>query len=261
MTLKTSALAVFCLLLGVLLGRMSINHDSPYPSLDNAETLTNPLPVSAKDSANRKGFSLLPNTLNTKNTEENEQLVVVPASLLEGVRGAQVITSLDQDLFHREDAAEKFLQISEIEKIALQREWRQLAAQVRQLEAAASTSEDIADGSVKIIVPEMVERIAAMSNAFEAATANVLDSNRAHVFLSIKGIESALKKHAAERSYLVDVESTGDGHWRYKITAQNAAGLSQIWVGGNVPPAIRHLTDAARIDPNLNPSEETEENQ
>lgn len=188
----------------------------------------------------------------------NGPLVVVPASLIDRLSQAGGRRSMSQDLFSRDRELEGYLQITEEEKASLQGAWRETRKAMRQLEADSVRLEDLPDGSVRITVPEIAWLMSGVSEGFQSASAEILGRNRSHAFLAMKQVDAVLGTTSGKKVYTVKVEAIGDGHWRYHMTAVGADGQRQVWVGKNVPTAIRHLTDVVGIEPKMNVPEEGE---
>lgn len=259
MSVQTTITTFFCLLVGVLIGRWSVSPDISKSSRAGAGVAEGESEVADVDASSSSLLEPLSRFSGLREPVANGNLVVVPASLLQRDRDVKSIISLDQELFRQGDVVEKYLQISEEEKRALQQEWRLLQRRVRLLESKSSNSEDLADGSVKITLPVMKDEMRQIYDEFMAITGSILDPNRTQVFLSMKGVEAAITHNTGERSYIVDVDETGNGRWRYKMTVKDEDGLSKTWIGESIPSAIRHLTDTAGIHSNLNPPEKENE--
>ncbi len=186
--------------------------------------------------------------------DRDGRLVVVPASLLGTLSQAAGKRSMDQDLFSQDGALEAYLQITDREKKYVQQAWRSVQKEMRQYESNAAQAEDLDDGSVKITVPDMSLAMKGFGDEFSDTVKNALGENRADAFLQMKQVGRLLTAVEGEQVYKVKVESVGDGRWRYHMAYESPGGR-RVWVGERVPDAIRHLTDAANIDPDMNPEE------
>lgn len=184
-------------------------------------------------------------------SEDQGALVVVPASLLDAMSEAKGRASLTQDLFSRDGKLEAYLQITDKEKSGVQHAWRKLQSDVRGLEKQLMRAEDLADGSVRITIPDLANEVKKLGSDFKARAHDLLGYNRAEAFLAIKQIGTQFSSIEGERIYTVRTETVGNGRWRYHMSEVGLGG--RTWVGETVPTAIRHITDAARINPNLNP--------
>lgn len=192
------------------------------------------------------------------NPDQDGPLVVVPASLLGELSQAAGMRSLGQDLFSQDGKMEQYLQITDREKSAVQHAWRVSRKQVRALEARAARAEDLEDGSVRITVPDLSEGVVGLGRDFLTSITDTLGENRADVFLQMKQVDQIFAPSAGERVYQVKVESTGDGRWRYHMSYESPAGR-KVWVGDSIPEEIRHITDASKIDPEMNPELDDED--
>ncbi len=180
--------------------------------------------------------------------DQDGPLVVVPASLIGALSQAFSLRSVEQDLFTQSGKIEQILQISDKEKSHLQRAWGSLRDQIRLQEAHAVKSESLQDGSVRITLPDLQEDTLSLGEAFIEEVNHVLGENRGLAFLSIKQVEKIFSMSRGERVYTIKVESVGDGHCRYHMAYQSQQGR-KVWVGDHIPKEIRHITDAAKIDP------------
>lgn len=188
--------------------------------------------------------------------EDHGPLVVVPVAFLEGVSGSNAGVTLQKGLFGQDRSLEDLLQISEGEKVHLQRAWRKARRDIENSESNRLNFEDVEDGSVRITVPDMAEKFRLIGGEFETLTGEVLGVNRARAFLASKRIGEVFSPEAGERVYTVNVEAVGDGRWRYRMSSSEPGGANKVWVGESIPQAYRHLTDKAQINPDLNPPEE-----
>lgn len=177
---------------------------------------------------------------------ENGNLVIVPTELLEKLSLGNKNQSLDGDLFSQEGELEAILQITDGEKKNLQRAWMRTREFRRDLETRNSVSERLPDGSVKITLPGLAQEVADIGNSFYEQLVVELGDNRASAFASLRQLDSAFQLPEEETIYTVEVESTGDGAWRYKMNEKGPAG-NKVWVGNSIPESIRHLTEAADI--------------
>lgn len=264
MTWKTPLACVVCLILGLVVGRFLPVAEDLDNETDNADR-SKPKSTqrvsprytngdqerSATREVNR---DVLVGESGLDDTENPGALVVVPSSLLDEMSRAKGSRSLAQDLFSRDGKLEAYLQITDKEKSAIQRAWRQSQSAIRKLEKESARTEDLADGSVRITLPDLSDGMKEFGNDFKSQTSDVLGGNRAEAFLAVKQIGSLFSPSAGERVYTVKTEAVGNGRWRYHMR-ETGPGGSKTWVGETVPAAIRHITDAARINPNLNPPE------
>jgi hypothetical protein len=190
---------------------------------------------------------------------KDANLVTVPTSLISELSLAIGTRSAGQALFSRDGKIEKILKITDQEKAVVQKAWKQSRHEINELEAGVSKSESLEDGSVKITVPDLANGMGALGEDFQATVKNTLGENRGEVFLAMKQVDRIFTPPAGERTYSVAVEAIGDGRWRYHMTLVGPSGR-RVWVSEKVPDEIRHLTDAARIVPTMNPpSREDEE--
>ena len=243
--------AVACLAGGFLLGRTRAPETFASPSGQTKISASESSPSASRShrsavraatpAASLAEISGLPAT-------DDRSLVVVPASLL-GYGGPP--RSLGDDLFSGDGSVEAGLQITETEKIALQDGWRNVRSRIRDLEAIRSTSQELADGSVHIVIPEIAAQLADIGRDFERTAVDHLGPNRAQAFLAIQRVPQLFETKPNEAAFNISVEGTGDGNWRYRTESVSAGGDHQVWGGDSIPLAIRHLTDAAHIPPTL----------
>ena len=79
---------------------------------------------------------------------------------------------------------------------------------------------------------------------------SILGENRGLAFSAIKQLDSAFSVAEGDTTYLVKMESIGDGFWRYHMKQQAASG-NRAWLGQQIPTHLRHLTEVADIDSKL----------
>lgn len=263
--MKTILIGVVCLLVGLVVGRFSISEDlsngedlrvDETPS--RAQVISGVFPRERIGSTHRGEGGAVTGDSGLTELPQDENLVTVPTSLISQLSLATGTRSAGQDLFSRDGKIEQILQITDQEKSVVQKAWRQSRHKVYELEAKASKSENLEDGSVKISVPDLANEMGALGEGFQSAVKNTLGGNRGEVFLAMKQVDQIFTPQAGERTYQVAVESIGDGRWRYRMTLEGAAGR-RVWVSEKVPDEIRHLTDAARIVPTMNPASDDDE--
>lgn len=179
------------------------------------------------------------------------KLLVVPSSLVSGLSRTSGKRSLMQDLFSPGGEEEAWLQIDDREKRSLQDAWNQVRGNLRRAEAGASSAEDLADGSVRIKVPDLTATFASLGKEFRSGVDRTLGENRGEAFMAMKQLDGTFSEQAGERVYTVKVESAGDGTWNYHMRVSGKDG-DRVWVADAVPEEIRHLTDAADIHRRIN---------
>ena len=177
-------------------------------------------------------------------------MVTVPRELIELLSRAAGNRSAGQPLFSQDGKLEEALQIVDREKAELQTAWHASRRKIRDLEAETSTAEDLEDGSVRITVPNLADRMEGLRKGFSSSVRNILGNNRGEVFLSMKQADQLFTPPEGDRTYTVSPEPVGDGSWRFRMTLESANGR-RVWVGGNIPDEILHLTAAAHIIPRL----------
>ena len=264
--MKTILIAVVCLVVGLMLGRYLPSEDpSGGEGSEVDDTSSQRRAVSRVsrreriDSAHRGEGGGITADSDLTDLSQDADLVTVPTSLILELSLATGTRSAGQALFSRDGKIEKILKITDQEKAMVQKAWRQSRQKIQELEANASTSESLEDGSVKITVPDLAKGMGDLGEGFQSTVEKTLGENRSEVFLAMKQVDRIFAPSAGERTYSVAVESIGDGRWRYHMTLEGAGGR-RVWVSENVPNEIRHLTDAAKIVPTMNqPSSEDEE--
>lgn len=178
--------------------------------------------------------------------------VVIPLDLLEklSVRGGK--RSLSVNILDHNDELVELLNISQKEQKQIKESWQYVRARIRSLESDRCQAKDLEDGSVLITVPDLSSDVRELGATFQEEIMSILGDNRGRVFSGIKQCDHLFTRTPGEVAYRVKVESVGDGRWRYHMAVNGADG-NKTWVGETVPEQIRHLTDAARIVPNMNP--------
>ncbi len=171
---------------------------------------------------------------------------MVSAALLSELRLPGSISSLNQKLIDPDGKIETYLGISADEKMVMEAVWQDARKELLAMEAASSVSEELADGSVRIVKPDLLLEAAEQCGKFGSRVKQVLGNERGEAFLAMKGADAVFGQSQGERVYNVAPEATGDGSWRFRITLE-AEGNNQVLVGASIPHEIRHLTDAARI--------------
>ncbi|MCP5537012.1 MAG: hypothetical protein H7A51_12395 [Akkermansiaceae bacterium] len=180
------------------------------------------------------------------------RLVVVPAALLENLSAEKMTVSWSQDLFSGHGGALASLQITDREKGMVQREWRATQQAVRKLQASHVRSERKPDGSVSMVVPDLSADLSRIGSRFYEKLESHLGENRAGALAAVNQLNGLFNQPGGETVYTVRMESVGNGQWRYHMSQRGPEG-NRTWVGDSVPLPIRHLTDAANIQANLNP--------
>ncbi len=174
--------------------------------------------------------------------QEHGSLVVIPAGLISTISQAVQVRTLDQDLFSEGSDLVEYLQLDESEQARLQSNWQELREQVHELEKAAANIEEMPDGSLEIILPDLSPKITELGAKFHTAAAETLGANRAEVFIAAAQIDRVVGDlGSGDRKWIVRAEETGDGGWRYHTIAEGAGG-KRTYVGENVPAALLHLT-------------------
>ena len=261
--MKTILIGVVCLLVGLVIGRFlpsenrSIGEDSGVDEMTHrTREVSRVSPRERIGSAHRDEGEGVDAGLTAQSQDLN--LVTVPASLISELSLAAGTRSAGQALFSRDGKMEKVLKITDQEKAVVQKAWRRSRHDINELEARAAMSESLEDGSVKITVPDLAKGMGALGEGFQATVENTLGGNRSDVFLAMKQVDRIFAPPAGERTYSVAVEAIGDGRWRYHMTLEGPSGR-RVWVSEKVPNEIRHLTDAAKIVPSMNPPEDEED--
>jgi hypothetical protein len=248
-----------CLVLGGVLGHMlPVGNRPPSegPTIESQRERTGASMNSRSKAATRSRLSGAaeaeehPFDSGLSEPERDGSMVMVPARLIEELSRASAARSLGQDLFSGDGKLEKYLQITDQEKTAVQKAWESARQRVRDLEVASSVPEYPQDGSVRITVPDLSGQLGVLGEEFESSVKHVLGGNRGDAFLAMKQADKIISSSAGERVYTVDVEAVGDGAWRYHMTFENDEGR-RVWVGASVPNEIRHLTDAAKVYPSV----------
>lgn len=264
MHLKAIIVGVFSLIAGILIGKWLPDAElAKNEELDVAKDIrlvnSKEDPTSADGVFNGDDPVPLQEASGFVEPEDHGPLVVVPVSFLEEIGEKHGGQSLELPLFGSDRTLEDLLQISEGEKISLQRAWRRARSRIQTSERQKLTFDDLEDGGVRITVPDMVGQFQLVGNEFQSRAREVLGVNRARAFLASKKIGAVFSPESGARVYTVSVEAVGDGRWRYRMSSTEPGGSSKMWVGESIPLAYRHLTDKAQIDPNLNPPEEVDE--
>lgn len=189
--------------------------------------------------------------------DEQNDLVVVPTSLLGLYSNTSTSQILRAGLFANSKEIQQALKITDQEKAQMQRNWREVRKQMKRIELNAAKVEELENGAVKINVPDLKESYMGLGRDFEQSLVNVLGENRATAFSAAQHLEGVFSPEG-EASYTVRMESTGNGYWRYHISQSGAQG-GGTWVGTKVPAHLRHLTERANIVSELKTPEEESE--
>ncbi|BDS08084.1 hypothetical protein NT6N_31240 [Oceaniferula spumae] len=184
------------------------------------------------------------------NPDATARLVVVPLGLLDSMSETAGFRSGDADIFDKDGRIEAILEISEQDKTVIQTSWKQALEKIRKLETNSAKTEDLQDGSVKITVKPAVDALAVIGQEFQSVVSGRLGENRADALLSIKQVGRMFTPKAEDRVYTIKTESIGNGQWRYSIRYSTGDEAKQ-WIGTSVPPSLRHITDAAKINPTM----------
>lgn len=183
--------------------------------------------------------------------DRQDNLLVVPAELIEELSLQANIRSFDSDIFSGSEKVEQYLEITHEEKSTISKAWVIAQNGVKKLAVQSAMSENLADGSVKIEIPEVTNDTNTLSNTFFAVVKSTLGENRGNAFLAINQVSRLFSQSLGARIYTVKMEEIGDGGWRYHMTLEHA-GHRKVWIGDNIPKDIRHITNLARIIPDLN---------
>jgi hypothetical protein len=249
--MKTKLTCAAFLVAGVIIGRLLPVADGPEnPEPANGDLPTRGgAPVSAIINPDA-GLSPLQEDLEAQADpgRDGDDLVMVPASLLEELSLAAGKRSLAQNLFSADGKIEEIFQISDQEKAAVQTAWRGVQQRIRELEAESSVSDDLDDGSVRIIVPDLTDDMAALGSGVRSSVIEILGENRGDGFLAMMQVDRILTPPAGERTYTVAAEATGDGDWRFRMTLDGANGR-RVWVGESIPDEIQHLAGDLQFVP------------
>jgi len=268
--MKTICACVVCLVVGVMIGRVlapqamvelknkTENESSVRKGTRYASSQGQAGDRSVQRNRSDTGALELAGDSGLKDPNRDGKLVVVPASLIGHLSQAAAKRTLAQNLFSQNGEMEKYLQISDREKSRVQQAWRATQKEMRQYENNAAETEDLTDESVKITVPDMSLAMKGFGDDFQETVQETLGENRADAFIQMKQIDQILTPTEGDKVYTVKVEAIGDGRWRYHMSFESVDGR-RVWVGESVPEEIRHITDAAKINPELNPAEEEEE--
>ena len=113
---------------------------------------------------------------------------------------------------------------------------------------------------MRISVPDLSNAMTGVGEDFRTSVRGILGDDRGDVFLAMKQADRMFSAPEGGRTYVVTVEETGAGGWRFRMTQEGGDGR-RMWVGDSIPDEIRHLTDPARIVPSLDspPAEGEEE--
>lgn len=264
MQIKTLAACTLCIVGGFVVGRMMPSAESELDSSAgeggaNSARSTKQGAVSGRAEA-RSGrrtrsdadAAVLDSDSGLIDPTRDGKLVVVPASLIGKLSQSAGTRSLGQSLFTQSGEIEQYLQITDREKKEVQQAWKAVQKEMRQYESNAAQTEDLEDGSVKITVPDMSLAMRGFGKEFNESVQSSLGENRAEAFLQMKQADRILTPVEGDQVYTVKVEAVGDGRWRYHMAVESPSGR-RVWVGENVPEELRHLTDAAKINPEMNP--------
>ncbi len=261
--MKTTLIGAVCLVVGVVLGHFlplknQSDQPSPRESMDEARSARSGAGSQVDFAASRRPAQDVGGASDPDFAEsgQDRRLLSVPAALIRELSLAGGIRSAGQDLLSRDGKMEELLQITDQEKAVVQKAWTQSLQKIKELEASSSQSEDQEDGSVQITVPDLSRDRAELGKGFQSLVNDTLGDNRGDVFLAMKQVDRMFAPQSGQRVYTVSVEAIGDGRWRYHMVSVDGEGKRRVWVGEKVPNEIRHLTDAAKIVPSINPPED-----
>jgi len=258
MNIKSFALPTLTLLIGIFIGWIL-----PGGKSAKAPALAKNLPSvheSAKGKAARKtavgrsdrrppGEVVVPSE---KSPASEPEMIRVPASLIESLSIAAGVRKMNQELFLPSDRIAEALRITDPEKAAIQTGWRDIRQKINQLETASMESEHIDEWTERITVADLSKSMVSLGNGFRTKVHETLGDDRSEAFLAAKQVDRMFSPPPGEKIYTVTSEAVGDGNWRYHFKMEGPEG-QRVWVGGNVPDELRHLTDATRISPSLKP--------
>lgn len=238
-----------CLVLGVGIGYLVADSDQVAPQ-DGAESRVVERLRQRPDDSRRSSMVNDSPASDRLPLDGGDELVTVPASLIRGITNTPPITSCRNDLFRKDDQVEALLKISPHERERMEQAWELSRKKVESLEVSTSRSEVNEDGSVSITVPDLSQSLKPVGEAFSDELELVLGPERGRLFLAMKQVGRVFTPECGERKHHIAVESVGDGNWRYHMTYEDEHNR-RVWVGDGVPNEIRHITDAARVQPSL----------
>jgi hypothetical protein len=257
MNTKTIAACTACLLLGAFIGRSLTSEagagKSPVAAVHNPEKPAPPRNQIA-DSINETAPN--PDTKQSEGNLEKEVahqirgLVTVPAALIGELSLAAGARKGGQELFGKDDRIAELLKITDREKAVIQTAWRASREEIRNLEVSSMKTEEVDEWTVRISVPEQTQSLASLGEGFRKQIHEALGENRAETFIAAKQTDTAFSPPPGDRSYVVTSEEAGDGNWRYRFELDGPAGR-RVWVGGNIPEELRHLTDTVGVPTSL----------
>lgn len=261
MNWKYIATSLICLLAGIVIGRLL-----PGSSADDGPPVisaTGPGPGAYRQARTRHTRAVPPMgevALATPQAaasndgavavDDRDKMLSVPAALISRLSLAAGSRKLDQDLFSGDGAVEEALQITDHEKAVIQTAWRDALRKIRDIEATSVHTEAIDEWSQRITLPELSSSMEVMSVGFRSHVRNTLGTHRGEAFLAAKQVDQLIGRNTGERVYTVTTEEVGDGTWRYRIHVEQGE-QRRLWVGGNIPEEIRHLTERAGITNSL----------
>lgn len=162
------------------------------------------------------------------------------------------------NLFGSDHRLEEVLQIEEQEKMAIQQLWRSHKTRIKELQLNAAEIEEHEDGSVSFYIPDLSAEYEREQTVLSRELRNVLGEDRGTVFETIKQTNQRLKLKEGETQYVLRIEATGNGQWRYRTEVEDLDG-QRVWVGASIPESLRHLTDAVGVQAKLEEQDTDEE--
>ncbi len=237
--------AVLTLLLGLGIGWLIPKADHEFSSEDSAAPAE---PVRTNRHGSRASFVENRDWAfgEAKGSTSGSRRVEVSVGFLGGISKVPPVRSCRDDLFRADDETIGWLKINEREQQGLEKAWAAHRVEVEMLEVSRSSSKELDDGSVDILVPDLSDELRLVGNRFADEVRNLIGPERGDVLLQMKQIDRAFASDAGDRHYQVRVEPTGDGKWRFHMIYRDNEN-HRVWVGDSVPNEIRHITDAARI--------------
>lgn len=173
-------------------------------------------------------------------------LVVVPANLISSLSRSGLTRSLDTKLFSDDGELATYLQLDAAQIEKLEADWSNLRREVRELESRAVKMEEMSDGSLQVVLPELTQQMDLLDKRFRASILSTLGPNRAEILIATAQIAQVLASQGAARKLTIRAEETGNGGWRYHSVLDGPQG-KRTYVGETIPPSLKHLTGALEI--------------
>ncbi len=243
------AVLLLTLVLGICLGRL-------WPRAGRDEFAIRPTGGEGSGSPSRdrrlpNRVPLAESAANQLRTASDIRAIEIDSATLERLALQMGARVPEFHLFEADDPSLDFIGITESEKVSLEEAWEGAKEGMKGYAAQVSVYRwEDDDSSVAITVPPLGEEGARQREFLAGEIREILGETRASGFLALKRIGEVFGSGGEEQKYTIFVEFAGNGFERYRII-RRIGDEERQWIADAIPDEIRHLTNAAGIEPRV----------